>query len=282
MNIVWLNDIPNEVWVLLSGLFGGALTLLVTFIQSGAELKRLNKQHEYEERSRYEERSMSMRQEIYYGAIESIANSVNLLSLIIEKDFHERQQITSLQSFSQFQKVQLIAGEEVLESFNHYSDKFSESFASLFPKKIKLQKLEIDHSSNESLQGIASEARKDIIQRMEKLNSTKNYDPAIWESLNKSFADYGSEIEGFSSKNDELIEEIFFTKMDIIRESLLALKIIKASAGKVIIAMRKELDSKVDDKTFLILEKLVDESNAVGFDLSEKMLNDMEAMVLKE
>lgn len=278
MALEFLDKIPNELWIVISGISGGALTLLVTYIQNRAEKGRLEIQLLHDKDVRREEREMSMRREIYYDAIEYLAVSINFLSTFSDADL-KSQGISSPDMSSKFQRIQLIAGKEVLDSFNECSNLMAQSFVSLLPLKMEVQKLETDKGLSTQLYDMASEQQRNITRKMEELNKEKIHDNYIWTPLKESAEQYSNDIQKHISEGLDISEKIYKKKMVIVKKSIEWLKPITAVAGTVLVAMRKELDDSMDEETLLFLEKKIIESSEKSAQLMEKLLRDMEAAI---
>ncbi|MEZ5815367.1 MAG: hypothetical protein R3E13_11720 [Alphaproteobacteria bacterium] len=269
-----MENIPQEAWVVLSGLggafVGGLITLIVTLIQNVSEGSRLTKQLEHDRGMRAEDREMSLRRDIYYGAIESVAAAINTLSSISEADIPSFSNNSNYDFTAKFYKVQLIAGKKVLERFYECSNLINNALFSVMPHKLNLQNLEIEHASNEELRKISTEAHKDITAKMEEFNREGQHNEELWASLTEASDEYMKEVQERIPRGTEISKEIALQKLEITKQIVPLLTEITKAAGAVIFAMREELDSKADDKIFTLLEELIEKSN----NKNQKLLND--------
>ena len=75
-------NIPNQAWIVISGVFGGAITLAVTFIQSKGETYRLSEKLAHDKALHRADREMTMRREVYYSALDYLYRAIALLGPI--------------------------------------------------------------------------------------------------------------------------------------------------------------------------------------------------------
>jgi hypothetical protein len=245
----FIKSIPDVVW---AAMLASLLTLIGVILSNRNSRAQTFAQLEHDSAQRDREREMALRQDVYLRAAEAVSKGQNILGRLSNLNLSNEELGGEFSQVSAaLAKIQVVGTNETFQAVSAYSRELASAYLELLLKRDQLLKRK---NSIEALCRLLDRSRVEqdrCSNLMKQLNIDGNRDQRVWAFVKGNFEFEQQQQEKYSQQQQELwtmqsAEHLKFAEL-LLGKYVEVSKLIPAA----VIAVREELDLRVDPETYL-------------------------------